>query len=112
MVLTLRPWRVLAMVLTLAVASLLLAVAVTAASVAAAPPALAQEDDDGDDDGDDDDGGAAARPSAPVGGVQTGAGGTAEGDGGALPLAAAGTAALGGLVVFGARARARHRATR
>lgn len=53
---------------------LLSVLATTAAALAlAATPALAQEDDDDDDD----DGGGAGQV-APQGGVQTGAGGTAE----------------------------------
>jgi hypothetical protein len=50
-------------------------IATTAAAVAlAATPALAQDDDDDDDD----DGGGAAGQTVPEGGIQTGAGGTAE----------------------------------
>ena len=51
-------------------------IATTAAAVAlAATPALAQDDDDDDDD---DGGGGAAGQTVPEGGIQTGAGGTAE----------------------------------
>lgn len=73
---------------------ILLLIAALAALVAlAATPALAQDDDDG---GDDDDGAGQVAPApqevalAPEGGIQTGAGGTAEAGTGSLALALAG----------------------
>lgn len=71
---------------------LMLLVAAIATMVAlAATPAFAQDDDDG---GDDDDDGAGQVAPAPQGGVQTGAGGTADTGPDALALAMAGGSML------------------